>query len=126
MPPQEVIAMSGIFVDDFLTAGPTRVVSSFLATLRKMWKTSDPQFLTMNAELPFLGISIRMTKDGLLLHQHHYTLDFLREHSSHISARKRTTSGEPEHFRRETPLPSDPTNVEHQQWVKIGQKILGG
>ena len=91
-----------------------------------MWKTSDPQFLTMNAELPFLGVSIRMTKDGLLLHQHHYTLDFLREHSSHISARKRTTSGEPEHFRRETPLPPDPTNVEHQQWVKIGQKILGG
>ena len=118
--------MSGIYVDDFLTAGPSPVVRSFLATLRKMWKTSDPQFLTMNAELPFLGVSIRMTKDGLLLHQHHYTLDFLREHSSHISARKRTTSGEPEHFRRETPLPPDPTNVEHQQWVKIGQKILGG
>ena len=122
VPPEEVIAMSGIYVDDFLTAGPPSVVHSFLATLRKMWKTSDPQFLTMNAELPFLGVSIRMTKDGLLLHQHHYTLDFLREHSSHISARKRTTSGEPEHFRRETPLPPDPTNVEHQQWVKIGQK----
>ena len=126
VPPEEVIAMSGIYVDDFLIAGPSPVVRSFLATLRKMWKTSDPQYLTMDAELPFLGVSIRMTKDGLLLHQHHYTLDFLGEHSSHISARKRTTSGEPEHFRRETPLPPDPTNVEHQQWIKIGQKILGG
>ena len=126
VPPQEVIAMSGIHVDDFLIAGPSLVVRSVLATLRKMWKTSDPQFLTMDAELPFFGVSIRTTKDGLLLHQHHYTLDFLREHSSHISARKRTTSGEPEHFRTETPLPPDPINVEHQQWVKIGQKILGG
>ena len=95
-PPNEVVAMSGICVDDFLTAGPSPVVRSFLATLRKMWETSDPQYLTMDAELPFLGVSITMTKDGLLLHQHHYTLDFLLEHSSHISARKRTTSGEPE------------------------------
>ena len=115
VPPQEVIAMSGIYVDDFLTAGPSPVVRFFLATLRKMWKTSDPQYLTLNSELPFLGVSIRMTDEGILLHQHHYTQDFLREHSSHISARKRTTSGEPEHFRRETPLPPDPTNIEHQQ-----------
>ena len=77
-------------------------------------------------ELPFLGVSIRMTDEGMLLHQHHYTQDFLREHSSHISVRKRTTSGEPEHFRRETPLLPDPSNSEHQEWVKIGQKILGG
>ena len=35
-------------------------------------------------------------------------------------------SGEPEHFRRETPLPPDPSNSEHEEWVKIGQKILGG
>ena len=105
VPPQEVITMSGIYVDDFLTAGPSLVIRSFLTTLRKMWKTSDPQCLRMDAELPFLSVSIRMTKGGLLLHgklhQHHYTQDFLCEHSSHVSARKRTTSGEPERFRRE-------------------------
>ena len=67
-----------------------------------MSKMSDLQFMTMDAELPFLGVSIRMTKDGLLVHQHHYTLHFLRERSSHISARERTASCEPEHFRRET------------------------
>ena len=41
VPPEEVIALSGIYVDDFLTAGPEPVVRSFLASLRKMWKTSD-------------------------------------------------------------------------------------
>ena len=94
--------MSGTYMDDFLTNGPYPVVRSFLDTLRKMWKTSDPQYLALNSELPILGVSIGVTDEGILLHQHHYTQDFLREHSSHISVRKRTTSGQPEHFRRET------------------------
>ena len=83
----------------------------------------------MNVDLPLLGVSTRMTKEGFLLHQNHYTQDFLREHSAYISpisARKRTTSGEPEHFRREPPLPLDPLDPQHQGWVKIGQRILGG
>ena len=126
VPPEEVIALSGIYIDDFLTAGPELVVRSFFASLRRMWKTSDPQYLTMDSELPFLGVSIRMTQDGILLYQHHYTQDFLREHSAHISARKRTTSGEPEHFKSDSPLPPDPTDPQHQEWVKRGQRILGG
>ena len=124
--PDQVVALSGIYVDDFLTAGPPQVVRSFLAALRKMWRTSDPQFLSLDADLPFLGVSIRMTKNGILLHQHHYTQDLLHNHSSHISARKRNTSGEPTHFQKDPPLPPDPTNSEHQRWIKIGQKILGG
>ena len=72
MPAEEVVALSGIYVDDFLIAGPPIVVESFLASLLKMWKTSDPQYLTMSSELPFLGVSIRMTMDGIFVHQHHY------------------------------------------------------
>ena len=87
--PHQVVALSGIYVDDFLTAGPPLVVQSFLGALRKMWRKSDPQFLSLDADLPFLGVSIRLTKDGILLHQHHYTQDLLHHHSSHISARKR-------------------------------------
>ena len=123
--PHQVVALSGIYVDDFLTAGPPQVVRSFLAALRKMWRTSDPQFLSLDADLPFLGVSIRMTKDGILLHQHLYTQDLLHNHSSHISARKRNTSGEPTHFQKDPPLPPDPTNSEHQRWIKIGQRMLG-
>ena len=57
--PHQVVALSGIYVDDFLTASPPLVVRSFLAALRKMWRTSDPQFLSLDADLPFLGVSIR-------------------------------------------------------------------
>ena len=67
-----------------------------------------------------------MTKNGILLHQHLYTQDLLHNHSSHISARKRNTSGEPTHFQKDPPLPPDPTNSEHQRWIKIGQRLLGG
>ena len=67
-----------------------------------------------------------MTPEGLLLHQHHYTNDLLAEHSSHITARKRLTSGEPDHFKKDDPLPPDATSPDHQEWVKRRQRILGG
>ena len=34
------------------------------------------------------------------------------------------TSGEPDHFRKEDPLPPNPSNAEHQEWIKRGQRIL--
>ena len=64
--------------------------------------------------------------EGLVLHQHHYTEDFLKEHSAHRTARKRLTSGEPDHFRKDDPLPPDPDSAEHQTWIKRGQRVLGG
>ena len=40
---------------------------------------SDPQYLTLNSELPFLGVSISMTDEGIHLHQHHARLLDLSE-----------------------------------------------
>ena len=42
VPPHQVAATSGIYVDDFLTAGPAPIVQPFLVPLRKMWNMSDP------------------------------------------------------------------------------------
>ena len=67
-----------------------------------------------------------MTSEGILLHQRLYTEDVLQEHSPHITARRRTTSGEPEHFQKDAPLPPDPNIPEHQEWIKRGQRIPGG
>ena len=69
----EVVAMSGIYVDDYLTVGPPSVVESFMLTLRKKWKTSDPQYLTYDHELTFLGVTLQLTTEGILLHQKLYT-----------------------------------------------------
>ena len=97
-----------------------------MQTLRKMWKTSEPQYLTCDHELACLGLTLHLTIEGILLHQKLYTEDLLQEHSPHITAHRRTTSGEPEHFKKDAPLPPDPDNSEHQEWVKRGQRILGG
>ena len=43
--------MSGIFIDDYLTAGPPKLVEAFVNTLRKVWKTSEPQFLALDHDL---------------------------------------------------------------------------
>ena len=82
--------------------------------------------LTPDCDLTFLGVSIKKLPDGILLHQHFYTEDFLQEHSPHITARKRQTSGEPDHFIKADPLPPDPSNADHNEWIKRGQRILGG
>ena len=124
--PEHVEALSGIYVDDYLTAGPPKLVGAFMNTLRKTWKTSEPQYLTLDHELTFLGVTLRRTVDGILLHQQLYTDDLLQEHAPHMTARKRTTTGEPEHFQKEAPLPPDPSIPEHQEWIKRGQRILGG
>ena len=121
-----MVALSGIYVADFLTTGPRHVVEAFLNTLRKMWKTSGPQFLSSDGELQFLGATIIMTSVGLMLHQHFYTEDFLKEYGPFVSARKRNTAGEPDHFKKQDPEPPDLSNTDHAEWVKRGQRILGG
>ena len=45
---EHVEAMSGIYVDDYFTAGPPKFVEAFMNTLRKLWKTSEPQFLSFD------------------------------------------------------------------------------
>ena len=80
---ENATAMSGIYVDDYLTVGPPKVVDAFMTTLRKLWKTSEPQCLSFTQSLTFLGVTIEK-EDGLLLHQHNYTEDLLKEHASHL------------------------------------------
>ena len=44
--PKDVIALCGIYVDDYLSVGPLDIVTSFLEHLRSIWKTTEPVFLT--------------------------------------------------------------------------------
>ena len=83
--------MSGIYVDDYLMVGPPKVVDAFVTTLRKLWKTSKPQHLPFYPKPHFLEVTIEKKEDGLLLHQHNYTEDLLKEHAPHLPAKKRTT-----------------------------------
>ena len=124
--PHDVAALSGIYVDDYLSVGPKKLLDDFLQQLRQKWKTSDPLFLKPGEELPFLGVTITMTPLGIVLHQQNYTEAFLEEHASHVPKRSRNTPGEPEHFQKTAPVSPDPSNQEHQEWMKRGQRILGG
>ena len=40
--PKDVMALCGIYVDDFLSVGPHDIVTSILEHLRSIWKTTDP------------------------------------------------------------------------------------
>ena len=123
--PAHVVALCGIYVDDFLTVGDARVVGAFLAYIQKLWKTSEPLYLTPESPLEFLGITIEKLGQGLLLHQMNYTDELMKEYAGSIAQRERFTTGEPEHFEQEAPHPPDMNNPEEAAWVHRAQKILG-
>ena len=119
------MALCGIYVDDYLSAGPLDIVTSFLEHLRQIWKTTEPVLLTPGMEFSFLGITLELTTVGLLLHQKTYTEALLEEYQDVTPKRQRATTGEPEHFDKDAKSPPDMTNPEHVEWVKRAQKILG-
>ena len=125
--PGRILAMVGIYVDDYLTVGQPETVEKFLSYLRRLWNTSDPQYLSQSSELPFLGLTIQRSPSGLFLHQVQYAELLLEEHASHIPKRTRTTTGEAESFKEEQnpSQPPDLNNPEHLEWIKIGQRIIG-
>ena len=123
--PFNILALCGIYVDDYLAVGPKDVVNAFFEHLRTTWKTTDPVFLAPGINFSFLGITLELTPLGLLLHQKTYTEALLSEYKDVIPQRKRTTTGKPEHFDKQEPQPPDMSNPEHMEWVKRGQKILG-
>ena len=83
--PKRVLAMVGIYVDDYLTVGQPETVAKFLSYLRLLWNTSDPQDLSQSSELPSLGLTVQRPPSGLVLHQVQYAELLLEEHASHIS-----------------------------------------
>ena len=108
--PRDVLALCGVYVDDYLSVGPHDIVTSFLEHLRSIWKTGD--------EFSFLGTTLELTSVGLLLHQKTYTEAFLEEYKDVTPKRQRATTGEPEHFDKDVKSPLDMTNPEHVEWRK--------
>ena len=68
--PKEILAMVGIYVDDYLTVGQPETVETFLSYLRRLWNTSDPQYLRQESELAFLGLTIQRSPSGLFQGQY--------------------------------------------------------
>ena len=63
------MSLCGIYVDDYLSAGPHDIATTFLEHLRAIWKTTDPVYLTPGDEFSFLGVNLELTSVGLLLHR---------------------------------------------------------
>ena len=123
--PKDVLALCGIYVDDYLSVGPHDIVTSFLEHLSAIWKTLDPVYLTPGDAFSFLGINLELSSVGLLLYQRAYTEAFLEEYQDVTPKRQRATTGEPEHYDKGAKSPLDMTNPEHVEWVRRAQKILG-
>ena len=73
---EDAIAMSGVHVGDCLRVGPSKVVDALMTTLRKLWKTSEPQCTSFTQHLTFLGVTVVKLQD---------TEDLLKEHAAHLT-----------------------------------------
>ena len=93
--------MIGIYVDDYLTVGQPETVGKFLSYLRRLWNTSDPQYLSQEQRVAILRIDNSEIPERAILHQVQYAELLLEEHASHIPKRARTTTGEAESFKEE-------------------------
>ena len=65
----EFVAMSGIYVNDYLIARVLLIVDFFMKILRRLWKTSEPQDLIIDHELIFLGVILQLIFENVFLHQ---------------------------------------------------------
>eukprot|EP00971_Amphidinium_carterae_P213343 4234081-Amphidinium_carterae.1 len=54
--PAHVHGLIGVFVDDLLKTGTQGLMNSVISKIRKLWKAGDPEFLTPQKSLLFLGV----------------------------------------------------------------------
>jgi hypothetical protein len=57
------------YVDDLLSISAEHYGLEVLQAVAEIWKCSDIETLSLQTELTFLGLKIRLTKKGIFLHQ---------------------------------------------------------
>eukprot|EP00971_Amphidinium_carterae_P344016 6484124-Amphidinium_carterae.1 len=93
--PALVHGLIGVFVDDLLKTGTHGLLTSVITRIRKLWKAGDPDFLTPQKSLLFLGVRIEHHQDGLHIHQQSYTKELLKKFGYNKGIRSRTTTAAP-------------------------------
>eukprot|EP00971_Amphidinium_carterae_P054406 1071945-Amphidinium_carterae.2 len=116
----------GVFVDDLLKTDNQGLLNAVITRIRKLWKAGDPEFLTPQKSLFFLGVRVEHHEDGLHIHQQSYTKELLKKFRYTKGIRSRTTIAAPERFGQTPPVPPDHANHEHNQKIQYGQQVLGG
>eukprot|EP00971_Amphidinium_carterae_P068209 1350596-Amphidinium_carterae.1 len=120
--PAQVHGLIGVFVDDLLKTGTQGLMNSVIAKIRKLWKAGDPEFLTPQKSLLFLGVRIEQRPDSLHIHQQSHTRELLKKFGCTKGIRSRTTTAAPERFGQSPPVPPDPANPQHNQKIQYGQQ----
>eukprot|EP00971_Amphidinium_carterae_P078305 1549089-Amphidinium_carterae.2 len=69
----------GVFVDDLVKTGTQGLMNPVITRIRKLWKAGDPEFLTPQKSLLFLGVRIEQHQHSLHIHQQFYTKELLKK-----------------------------------------------
>ena len=61
-----------IYVDDLLGFATTAILRELFAAVRRLWKLSDPQWVTIDAPISFCGLEIQAIEGGFKISQRAY------------------------------------------------------
>ena len=83
-----------IYVDDVLTATEESVRERFEAVISERWETSQPDVLTEDRQIRFLGMNLMKKEGGIFLHQSDYVEELLKRHKDELVRSKTPMSKE--------------------------------
>eukprot|EP00439_Symbiodinium_sp_Y106_P027584 s4975_g3.t1 len=79
----EVIGLVGVYVDDLLLTTEPDELAELVRAIQLLWKTSDPQTVTVDRPMRFCGFNIFTRVDGsFILNQEDYVRDLLAKYPS--------------------------------------------
>eukprot|EP00439_Symbiodinium_sp_Y106_P033996 s211_g4.t1 len=75
----ETLAYIGIYVDDLAVVTSANLLETIVETVRKPWKTSEPEIVNEESDVSFAGYEIRKCGNNFLVHQKSYLKEMMKQ-----------------------------------------------
>ena len=75
-----------IYVDDLLGFASTQILCALFAAIQRLWKLSDPQWVSKETTVTFCGIEIQAIEGGFKISQGSYLKELFSRYDIHSSA----------------------------------------
>eukprot|EP00439_Symbiodinium_sp_Y106_P078396 s749_g17.t1 len=75
----ETVAMLGIYVDDLAIVASSQMLETVVDTVRRPWKTSEPEIVTDRGDVSFAGYELRKENGKFMIHQKSYIKEMIKQ-----------------------------------------------
>ena len=72
------VGLINTYVDDILAMSTKEITEEVMNELDQTWRCSEAEFLTEEKDLTFCGMTLKITPQGMILHQRDYIAEVLK------------------------------------------------